>query len=246
MRIDIEELRSSLVSSLHEDERRTALAPLDARQVGEGLSVPCDVAAFTARDVEHVERHDGVVRPGLRVPDGAGRGRRIGRICDVPDLDVPLVDSRGGEHRSVGRPPVTAEPSHLLRGDELRETPGDVGVGVLGERAIAALDVANVKRSVDDVRDALARRVEARVIDRARCRQLARDPLDQVRQEEPPGDDEDRALDRVVRRVRGHAGGALSRAFATSPFGFAQLFVVGLADGMWVEHALLFAGCDDR
>ena len=172
--------------------------------------------------VEHCERDDGVGRPGHRIADRARDGLGIDRPGDVPDADGSVVDARGDDPFTVRRPPVASAAIHLLGGDEVGQTPRDVGIVVVREQAIlAAPDIQQPQRTVRDVGHAPPGRIRPRVERRAgRGLHLPSAAADQVGQEQPIPHRDGGRRERAIRRVRGHP-----RERFPQPFAAVALFV---------------------
>ena len=153
VRIDPQDLHRALIARLHQQGQRALRVPHDVHEVGEGLAIPRDVDA-SAVEVDDRERDDGVVGARARVANRTRRRLRIDRRGDVPDPHGTFVDASGRQSRPVGGPPVAALTLHLFGGDELRETPGHVGVGIRRELSIVrAVHVHDTEGASRDVRD---------------------------------------------------------------------------------------------
>ena len=153
VRIDPQDLHRALIARLHQQGQRALRVPHDVHEVGEGLAIPRDVDA-SAVEVDDRERDDGVIGARARVANRTRRRLRIDRRGDVPDTHGTFVDASGRQSRPVGGPPVAALTLHLFGGDELREPPGHVGVGIGRDLSIVrAVHVHDAEGASCDVRD---------------------------------------------------------------------------------------------
>ena len=162
--IDLEHEPALLISGQHQQGERASIVPRHLDEVREGVAVPVDVHTRSV-EPEDRERHVGVVRAGLRVPNGSGWRVRIHRRGDVPHAHGSFVHARGRDPLPVRRPPEPPVAIQLLRCGELRDPPMDVRVVVVGEDParpsgpLPSGKVLHVESAVHDVGHAASRGV---------------------------------------------------------------------------------------
>ena len=137
---------------------RPASLQCTSARYGKLCAVPLDVDD-RAVEADDVQRDVGVGGAGGRVRQLGRRGRRVGRVAEVPALHGRRVDAGDGEGRAVGAPPEAAVAVHLLGGDEVGAAPRDrlglVGIAA-GEEAPAPVELADAQQAAADVGDARA------------------------------------------------------------------------------------------
>ena len=165
-RVSLAQLHPALVPALHH-EQRVGRVPAHRGQVGELGPVPADLGLAAVQPGQQ-QRHVRVGGARGRVADVRRWPARVGRVGDVPALHRPLVHPGGQDGRAVRRPPVAAQPAHLLGRDELgqpeRQARRAAGTGQYP--VLAGPDVDNVQRAGAHVADVPAVRVWPGVVRR--------------------------------------------------------------------------------
>jgi len=119
-------------------------------QVRKALPVPGHVDPLAGQR-QVGQRDVGVGRAGRGIRH-LGRGFvGVGRVGDVPARHGRLIDPGGQHAGGVRRPPIAAEPAHLLGRDELGQPPGDALLA--GEHAVGGGAAYHAQDPIGDVGD---------------------------------------------------------------------------------------------
>ena len=186
-----------------------------------------------------------VVGSGLWVRDVDRAPIGIGRVRDVPLHNARHVDACHEQARSIGRPPVSRLPPHLLGGNELRRTVCDVLVLRRREDALAAsIDTDDVQRAALHVCDGGAGRIHLGIDRDAARRQLSDTARREVDDVQPAGEVERRSLKAGLCRETNDPARGLACPFATRPLLRRNLAAVITHQRRGIHDQPLGTGCN--